>query len=304
MARALVVGGNGFIGAHIVDQLARDGWEVEAFDRFSSGPRYTAEGVRQVVGTFSSGDEMRQAITGQDLVVHCLSATTPSKTLGGPQADIEANLLPTLHMLGQCVATSVGRVIFVSSGGTVYGSVDRAAHEDDALLPISPYGIGKAAIERYLAYYGIEHDMSSVVLRVANPYGLRTDRSLPGFGLVSALLRAAQSGGTITQLGDGSMVRDYIHIDDLTHMVGAIVADPMFSGAVNLGSGSGTSVATIIDTVRSVTGAELPVESRPVPPSFVEHIVLDTARFAERFGTPRLTTLEAGIAQTWEEWRQ
>ncbi|GAB3284769.1 NAD-dependent epimerase/dehydratase family protein [Microbacterium lacusdiani] len=304
MARALVVGGNGFIGAHLVDQLARDGWDVEAFDRFSSGPRYTARNVRQVVGTFSSGDEIRHAITGQDLVVHSLSATTPAKTLGGPQADVEANLLPTLHMLGQCVATGVGRVIFVSSGGTVYGSVDRAAHEEDALLPISPYGIGKAAIERYLAYYGVEHGLSSVVLRVANPYGLRTDRSLPGFGLVSALLRAAEAGSSVMQLGDGTMVRDYIHIDDLTRMVAAIVADREFTGAVNIGSGGGATVAAIIDTVRKVTGAELPVESRPVPPSFVEHIVLDLGRYVERFGTPELATLEAGIAQTWKDWRQ
>ncbi len=303
MARALVVGGNGFLGAHLVDALVADGWQVDVFDRFSTAPRYRSTSARAHRGTFSVGDEIRQAVDGHDLIVHALSGTTPSNSLGGPQADLQANVVPTLDMLGEAVRTGVGRVLFISSGGTVYGSAQGAVPEDAPLMPISPYGIGKVATEHYLRYFEIEHGLRSASLRVANPYGLRADGTLPEFGLVSALLRAAATDGRVTRLGDGSMVRDYLHVDDVIAQARPVIADPSFSGALNIGSGAGRSVQEIIDLVRATTGAALPVDEREVPASFVDHIVLDTTRFAERFGTVSQVPLREGIERTWREWR-
>ncbi|SFS14170.1 UDP-glucose 4-epimerase [Agrococcus baldri] len=304
MGRALVVGGNGFLGAHLVDALAADGWQVDVFDRFSTAPRYRASAPRALRGTFSAGDAIREAVAGHDLIIHALSATTPAQGLGGPQADVQANLLPTLDLLGEAVRTGVGRVLFISSGGTVYGSAEGAVPEDAPLLPISPYGIGKVAIEHYLHYFAIEHGLPSAVLRVANPYGLRADATLPEFGLVSALLRAAAADGRATRLGDGSMVRDYLHVDDVVAQVRAVVADPAFSGPLNIGSGVGRSVQQIIEQVRATTGAALPVDERPAPASFVEHIVLDTSRFATTFGQLLAVPLAEGIERTWRDWRR
>ncbi len=304
MGRALVVGGNGFLGAHLVDALVADGWRVDVFDRFTTGPRYRSTSPRVLRGTFSAGDEIRRAVDGHDLIVHALSGTTPSNSLGGPQADLQANVSPTLDMLGEAVRTGVGRVLFISSGGTVYGSAQGAVPEDAPLLPISPYGIGKVAIEHYLRYFSIEHGLRSAALRVANPYGLRADATLPGFGLVSALLRAAAADGRANRLGDGSMVRDYLHVDDVIEQMRHVIADVSFSGPVNIGSGSGRSVQEIIDVVRATTGASLPVDEHEVPASFVDHIVLDTARFAEHFGTLPQLPLREGIERTWREWRR
>lgn len=304
VARALVVGGNGFLGAHLVDALIGDGWEVDVFDRFSSAPRYRSASPRALRGTFSAGDEIRRAVDGHDLVVHALSATNPSNSLGGPQADLQANVLPTLDLLGEAVRTGVGRVLFISSGGTVYGSAEGPVSEDAPLLPISPYGIGKVAIERYLQHFAIEYGLSSAVLRVANPYGLRADGTLPAFGLVSALLRAAAADERVTQLGDGSMVRDYLHVADVVAMIERVVADASFTGSLNVGSGGGHSVGEIIELVREATGVALPVDERPVPPSFVQRIVLDTARFRDRFGAVPMTPLAAGLERTWRDWRR
>lgn len=304
VARALVVGGNGFLGAHLVDALDDDGWEVDVFDRFSSAPRYRAAAPRALRGTFSAGDEIRRAVDGHDLVVHALSATNPSNSLGGPQADLQANVLPTLDLLGEAVRTGVGRVLFISSGGTVYGSAEGAVREDAPLLPISAYGIGKVAIEHYLRFFAIEQGLPSAVLRVANPYGLRADGTLPGFGLVSALLRAADADGPVTRLGDGSMVRDYLHVDDVIAQVRRVIADTSFSGPLNVGSGTGRSVQEIIELVRDATGAALPVEEREAPASFVEHIVLDTARFRDRFGDLAHVGLREGIERTWRDWQR
>lgn len=304
MGRALVVGGNGFLGAHLVDALVADGWQVDVFDRFSTSPRYRSAAPRALQGTFSVGDAIREAVAGHDLVVHALSATTPAQGLGGPQADVQANVMPTLDLLGEAVRTGVGRVLFISSGGTVYGSTAAAVPEDAPLLPISPYGIGKVAIEHYLRHFAIEHGLSSAVLRVANPYGLRADGTLPEFGLVSALLRAAAVGGRATRLGDGSMVRDYLHVDDVVAQVRAVIADDAFTGPLNIGSGVGRSVQEIIEHVRAATGAALPVDERPAPASFVERIVLDTSRFADRFGALPGVPLDVGIARTWHDWRR
>lgn len=304
MSRALVVGGNGFLGAHLVDMLADAGWEVDVFDRFSTPPRYRAGSPRALPGTFSAGDEIRRAVDGHELVVHALSATTPSKGLGGPQADLQANVLPTLDLLGEAVRTEVGRVLFISSGGTVYGSSADSASERSPLLPISPYGIGKVAIEHSLQHFALEHGLSSAVLRVANPYGLRADGTLPQFGLIGALLRAAAADGRVTQLGDGSMVRDYLHVDDVVAMASRVIADTAWSGPINVGSGRGRSVREIVELVRGVTGAALPVDERPVPASFVQRIVLDTASFRERFGEVATVPLREGIARTWRDWRR
>ncbi len=302
--RALVVGGNGFIGAALVDSLAQMGWSLDVFDRFSAPPRYAATNVRETRGIVSIGDQLRSVVDGQDLVVHCISATDPSKLIGGPQAEVMANLLPALDLLSECVRTGVRRVAFVSSGGTVYGDSAHPAKETDPLLPISPYGIGKVAVEHYLEYYRVEHGLESVVLRVANPYGLRSDGSLPAFGIVSALLRAVRSGGEANQIGDGTMVRDYIHIADAVEMISRVVVDEGLSGPVNIGSGVGTQVRDVIETVRRVTGAELPVRVRDAPASFVKGIVLDVSRHRERYGSTDARTLDVGIADTWQRWGQ
>lgn len=304
MSRALVVGGNGFLGAHVVDMLAADGWDVDAFDRFSSPPRWRSASPRALPGTFSAGDEIRRAVDGHDLVVHALSATTPSSSLGGPQADLQANVLPTLDLLGEAVRTRVSRILFISSGGTVYGEASGAVSEEHPLLPISAYGIGKVTIEHYLRHFAVEHGLASAVLRVANPYGLRTDGSLPRSGLVSALLLAAAAGEGAMQLGDGSMVRDYLHVDDVVAMARRVAADDAFEGPVNIGSGEGHTVQDIIEIVRDVTGAELPVVSRTAPRTFVHRIVLETERFRERFGAMAGTPLREGVERTWRGWRR
>lgn len=297
--KSVVLGGNGFLGSALVDHLASLGHEVTAFDRYSAGsPRFGAQ-ARILRGDMLNTSDLEEAVKGQDFVFHFLSTTTPATVEHEPRVDIHTNVSATLDLLDAAVSAGVQRVYFASSGGSVYGDQGLASYsETDRTLPISPYGIGKISIEHYLRYYEVEHGLSSVVLRLSNPYG-------PGQhptrrqGLIPIALGRVHQGLPVTIMGEGTMTRDYAYISDIIGMIGRIAqADPQHQ-VYNLGSGKGYSVAEVVECIRTVTGAQVAVQHSESPPTFVEHVVLNIDRYRAEFGEPVLTSLEDGIAATW-----
>ncbi|RLP75988.1 NAD-dependent epimerase/dehydratase family protein [Mycetocola tolaasinivorans] len=305
MARALVVGANGFIGSHLVDALALAGHDVTAFDRFSSqAPTFTQPGVRVFRGEFLSRSDLEEAAAGQDLVFHFLSTTTPATAESDPTLDIRTNIAQTVELLESCVSAGVGHFYFASTGGAIYGAQGKALYgESDRALPISPYGIGKLAIENYLNYFQTRHGLDSTALRISNPYGTRQHPNRRQ-GLIPIALRNIARGESVVQLGDGSMVRDYVYVSDLVAMIVAFIGRETEHSLYNLGSGQGYSVSEILAALARVTGEDFSIEERPKPATFVDSVVLDTSRLRAEFGEPALTSLDVGVAATWAEIKE
>lgn len=305
MANALVVGGNGFIGSHLVDALAEAGHAVTAFDRFSSvAPTFRRTDARPFQGDFLSRADIDEAVRGQDYVFHFLSTTTPMTAENDPTLDVRTNLAQTIELLEACAASGVQHVYFASSGGAIYGIQGKSEYsEEDRAMPISPYAIGKLTIEHYLHYFRAKHGLQSTSFRVSNPYGTR-QRPNRKQGLIPIALRQISLGQPVVRLGDGSMVRDYIFVNDLVRMIVAVVGIPARHDLYNLGSGTGLSVNDVIDSLRRVTGIDFAITERPQPSTFVDRVVLNMSRYRSEFGDFALTPLDDGVRMTWNEIRE
>ncbi|WP_169079662.1 NAD-dependent epimerase/dehydratase family protein [Microcella alkalica] len=305
MADVLVVGGNGFIGSHLVDALDEAGHAVTAFDRFSSGAAtFRSSRAVQLPGDFLSRSDLRTAVAGRDVVFHFLATTSPATAEADPTLDIRTNVTQSVELLSACADAGVGRVVFASTGGAIYGPQQRSGFaETDPALPVSPYGIGKLAIEHYLRYFRVKHGLHSTSLRISNPYGTRQHPNRKQ-GLIPIALRQIARGESVTRYGDGSMVRDYIYVDDLVRMIVPLAeVDPQHE-VYNLGSGRGHSVREVLETIAAVTGRDVPVREIPTPSTFVDRVVLDVSRFDAEFGIRAPTSLEQGIAATWTDMLQ
>lgn len=254
--RCLVLGGRGFIGSHLVTGLLAAGYQVRCFDRphvLPIGEKHLSNARFELVeGDFTSQADLEQALDGCDFCFHLISTTLPKSSNADPLFDVETNLMSTIRLLQQAKKAGVKKVVFVSSGGTVYGvphSVPiKESHETD---PISSYGITKLAIEKYLFLYHELYGLEYAILRLANPYG-EGQRTHASQGAVAVFLGKALLGEQIDIWGDGSVVRDYIYIDDV---VSALLASLVYRGSVrlfNIGSGSGLSLNQVLDSIEHV----------------------------------------------------
>ncbi|MEN0083824.1 MAG: NAD-dependent epimerase/dehydratase family protein [Leifsonia sp.] len=304
MDSAAVIGANGFLGSHLVDALVREGLEVTAFDRFSLPPSFATEPARRITGDFLNRSDLEQAVRGQRYVFHFLSTTTPATAAGDPTLDIRTNVAQTVELLETAAAAGVERVFYASTGGAIYGDQGKSEYsESDRALPVSPYGIGKLTIEHYLEFFRRTHGLDYTVLRISNPYGTRQHPNRKQ-GLIPIALRRIAQGEPVLQFGDGSMVRDYIYVEDLVRMILPLVRTQGRHRLYNMGSGIGSSVAEILQTLRQVTGVDFAVDVQPSPPTFVDRVVLDTARYEDEFGAlADQVGLYAGIERTYEEIR-
>ena len=302
MARCLIVGANGFLGSRLTDALAEAGHEVTAFDRFSRGTRsFTSGGVAVIAGDFLSTADLAAAVEGQQIVFHFLSTTTPATADGDPTLDLRTNVSQSVELLALCAKARVRRLFYASSGGAIYGPQSRPVYSETApLTPLSPYGIGKLTVERYLDYYAATEGLASVSLRISNPYGANANPSKRQ-GIIPITLNRIRRGEPVVQVGDGSMVRDYIHVDDLVRRVLRMVEVEPRERAYNLGSGRGHSVREVFEAVRQVVDRDFAVQVLPKPATFVDHVVLDVHRFAEEFGPDDDLSLAEGIARTWAQ---
>jgi UDP-glucose 4-epimerase len=302
VARCLVVGGNGFIGSHVVDALEAQGHEVTVFDRHRVGPsRFAGRSVRVVHGDFLNAADVRRALTGQEVVLHLLSMTDPATAEGDPTIDIRTNITSSVQLFSACVDAGVSHVYFASSGGAIYGDQEQQVfRETDVTLPVSPYAIGKQTIESYLRYFRRTHGLESTVFRISNPYGPRQN-PLKRQGVIPIFLRRIATGAPLTVFGDGSMVRDYLFVGDLAQMICEVVSSGARHDLYNVGSGVGTSLSELIETIRQVVDRPVEVEHLPRPATFVDHVVLSVDRFRSEFTSRATTGLTDGIRMTWEE---
>jgi UDP-glucose 4-epimerase len=304
MANCLVLGADGFIGSHVAEALADAGHQVRAFDRLKlPAPHNLPTGhpnIELYPGDFLNRYDLHLALEDIQYVFHFVSTTNPAASAKDPLIDVDTNIRMSVVLMQLCVERNVKQLIFPSTGGAIYGQdLPRPLRETDRTEPVSPYGIGKLAIEGYLRYFRQSHGLDSLVLRMSNAYGERQN-VVGSQGVIPICLNLIEQGLPIKVFGDGTMVRDYIYISDLAQMVVQAFDKPHQYDTYNVGSGEGVTVNELIDSFRQVTGRDVKVEYLPARPTDVQHVVLDTARYTKDFGRPpQLMSLAQGLEETW-----
>jgi UDP-glucose 4-epimerase len=279
ITRALVTGGAGFIGSHIVDELVARGIETYVIDNLSTG---TLDNLAQHRGNsllhFMAGDawevETLLQDTNIDVVFHEAAIASVPKSVSHPMLVHDVNVNMTLQLLNYCVKAGVKRFIFASSAA-VYGVLEGKAAEDMACRPNSPYGAGKLAIENYLHAYGRTYGLETVMLRYFNVYG-RRQRYSDYSGVITIFVNKLLEGERPVIFGDGLQVRDFVHADDIVQanmlaMESANAVGEMF----NVASGRATSILELASIVKELMGA-----------TDIEH----------QFALPRLGDMKLGLA--------
>jgi len=296
--RVLVLGGNGFIGAHLVEALAEAGARVRVLDRAGSLPPALVDGVDYRYGNFSDIATVAESLADMELVVHLISTTVPGTANLDPIADIDGNLVGSVRLFQQMREVGVPKLLFLSSGGTVYGNTSAMPiPEEHARSPLSSYGIVKVAIENYIGMYATLFGLDALVLRVSNPYGPRQSH-LGVQGVIPTFFNRILSGDKIKIWGDGASLRDYLYISDLvSFIVGAIQRD--LGGVFNVGSGQGVSVTGILSLVADISGITPVVEHLPARGFDVKNVVLDIAKAQQAFGWSPQIPLRQGCETYW-----
>lgn len=296
--RCLIIGGGGFMGEAITrGLLAAGAASVRVHDLPDrAGVIAALPDVEFIGGDYLDLGVHDALFADTDVVVYLSSDSHPSASMEDPERDARNNILPALRMMESCRHHGVRRVLFASSGGTIYGDANEPVDERHVKHPLSAYGVHKLAIEHYLELYHLQHGLGTYSLRVANAYG---PGQLKGtvIGAVAAFLRKILAGETIEIWGDGEIVRDYVWIDDIVSafVVFALSGEDHPSGNYNVGSGSGHSLNEVIAQISDITGQTARVDYLPPRGFDVPHIVLDAGKLTQETGWQARTTLAEGI---------
>ena len=296
---SLVLGGSGFIGSHLVDLLLAQGSRVKSFDRpptlLDAATVRDRENLMLLPGDFTSSADVSDAIEGCDYCFHLISTTLPKSSNSDPLYDVESNLLPSIRLMAHAVKAKLKKLIFVSSGGTVYG-VPREIPlvESHPTQPICSYGITKLAIEKYLSLYRHLHGLEYSVLRLSNPYGPR-QRTESSQGAVAVFLGKALRNEPIEIWGDGSVVRDYIYVSDVVRAIASAALSTASETTFNIGSGRGVSLNEILDAMESLLGAPIRRSYSAPRPFDVPVNVLDISLARSKLGWSPSIAFEVGL---------
>ena len=294
----LVIGGGGFVGRALVSQLVARGRRIHVLGRrevTGLSPQVSVHG-----GGLENEDALRRLLPDCATVFHLACTTTPSVSAALPMLEMVENIAPTLRFLSVLQDFPDTHLIFMSSGGTLYGNVGfRSAVEDDPINPQSFHGAGKAALEAFLRAHAVRSGSPLTILRPSNLYG--PGQSLrEGFGVVRAMLERARSGMPLEIWGDGEAVRDFIYIDDMVEICARFSELKNDRGTYNAGSGKGYSLNQLRSVVETATGRSLRVNYGPRRAVDVQHVELDTTRLRERLRWTPQVSLEHGVGATWE----
>jgi UDP-glucose 4-epimerase len=300
--RILVLGGSGFLGSHIVDKFLAEKHDVAVYDLYPERFRRSPAGITFYTGDFGNVGALDELIaTGFDAVIHCVSTTTPKSSNESPEFDIQSNVIGTLYLLDICVKHKVGKLVFMSSGGTVYGDIGNKdmVDESHAVRPMCSYGVSKLTIEHYLDVYRHLRGLDYVALRLSNPYGERQS-PLRALGALTVFLHRSLKRQGVEVWGDGSVTRDFIYVGDVANAVYLATVNPV-SGVFNVGTGTGLSLREILVEISNVVGRAPSVTWLASRSFDVPRIVLDATKLKNATKWSCLTSLQDGVSST-AEW--
>ena len=294
----LVIGGNGFIGSHLIDYLVENNHSVRVFDHGHEKFRSPNPKIDYRIGEIGDVAYLYEAMLNIDVVFHLASGSVPSSSNLDIEIDITKNVFPTISILNNMVKLRIKKIIYFSSGGAVYGEVnDLPIKESNALNPISSYGITKLTIESYIKLYSRNHSIEYLIIRPSNPYGPRQGHFLAQ-GVISTFLRKINKNDSLTIYGDGENKKDYIFVEDLVKYVYSLFSKSK-TGIYNVGSGNGVSINDIIGIIQEITQENCKIEFVESKNYDVKDFALDISKVKNETEKDYNTDIKKGIEKTW-----
>lgn len=296
----LIIGAGGFVGRHLARAFALRDQPVIAASRAAFAP--DLPGIEVQAGKLSQPQDFEPLLARSRLVVHLASASTPGSTAAQPLLELEQNLRPTLALLQAMQGHTATPLLYVSSGGTLYGRHDELRADESAQVsPRSYHGAGKIAAEHFATAWCAQFSASATIIRPSNLYGPgQTERA--GFGVIPTAFAKILRGETLHVWGDGSAVRDYLYIDDFMQLCLAVANAPPQGGAriVNACSGASVSLNALLSAIESVSGRHLERTYDPSRAVDVMRVNMDASLAHERYAWTPQTPLLEGLGRTWE----
>jgi UDP-glucose 4-epimerase len=293
--RAVVTGGAGFIGSHVVEALLARGDEVHVLDNLSKGKRErVAAGAELHVGDIRDPDAVFEVVR-PEAVFHLAAQADVRLSVEHPEADADVNVLGTVRIL-EAARRHGAKVVFSSTGGAIYGECTGPVTESAERQPLAPYGTSKLCGEEYLATWNRLHGTKHVSLRFANVYGPRQEPHGEA-GVVAIFMGLLHDGGTPRIYGDGSQTRDYVFVEDVVNaMLAALESD---GGVFNVGTGVETSVLELHDAIQRASGVTREAAFAEARLGELQRSVLDISLADRALGWRPAHSLDQGLARTW-----
>lgn len=305
----VIVGGNGFIGSACCKLFYEAGHVVTNVTRTPFNASVEDTPINYIECNYDNLHELGDIYSAANVIIHAAHDTTPSSSASQGSIEINANLLPTLKLLDFLEKESKATLIYLSSGGAVYGSHLKSPFtETSPIFPFSYYGAGKAAIEHFITSYSHQSGNRSIVLRPTNAYG-------PGqlgrhnFGLVPALMKAGALNRTFELWGDGHNTRDYIYVDDIARLclLTAEFTESMrmeSTSIFNVSAGSSLSIWEMIHMIEETIGKKIDVRAQKARKVDIKSVAVDSTKAREQFGWQPAIDIHEGLQRTWQWYKQ
>jgi UDP-glucose 4-epimerase len=294
--RAIVTGGAGFIGSHVVEALLARGDQVDVLDDLSSGkPDNLVDGAPLHQGDVRRDTDSAFAKVRPEVCFHLAAQIDVRVSVERPDFDADVNAIGTLHVL-EAARRHGTKLVFSSTGGAIYGECEGPATEDHPRLPLAPYGVSKLCAEEYIAMYNRLHGSTHVALRYGNVFGPRQDPHGEA-GVVAIFMNALRDGRTPRIFGDGTQTRDYVFVTDV--VAATLAAAGHDGGVFNVGTGVETSVLDLYERIRRAAGSDREPEFADPRPGELQRSVLDPSLAKRELGWQPQHSLDAGLAETW-----
>jgi UDP-glucose 4-epimerase len=297
--RILLTGGAGFIGSHVAGRLLERSHEVAVVDDLSTGKRGNVPDGAEFYET-----DIRDGCThifeefAPEALCHQAAQMDVRRSVREPDFDAEVNVLGTVRLLQNCMRHGVGKVVFASTGGAVYGEQEAfPATEDHLQYPVSPYGVSKLAGERYLHFFHVQYGLPYASLRYSNVYGPRQDPHGEA-GVVAIFCGNMAEGKPSTINGSGEQTRDYVYVDDVARANVLALEEEPLPGAYNIGTGLETSVNRLYGMLQDISGKNLPPRNGPGKPGEQLRSCVDPSRAGRVFGWRPEVSLADGLRET------
>ena len=299
--KCILFGGAGFIGKNLALSLEAQGYDITIYDLYIK-EAFSSEDLQKfkiIENDFFKDDNLEKSITGNDVVVHLISSVNPAKSMIEPSKCYNNDLVKTIELLDVARKNNINKVVFISSGGTVYGNYRANSYSEDMPNnPINHYGIMKLAIEKIMLMYNQLYNMNNVILRVSNPYG-KGQNPNNNLGAISVFTQKILNGNTIEIYGDGEIVRDYIYIDDVVNAIEKAINYKVSSDVMpifNVGSGIGTTLNQLLRYISSMLDKEYKVEYVKSRGIDVHRSVLNMEKSKSELGVEIKHSIKEGIA--------
>lgn len=299
--KTLVTGGAGFIGSNLTDRLVAEGHEVRVVDDLSTGKESNLAGALktgqcQFVQMSVTDNAFADLVEDIEVLYHLAAQADVRVSVANPVFDVDVNVLGSVNVFEAAVNGGVRRVVFASSGGTIYGEPEILPVDESApQKPLNPYGVAKKAAGDYLYYYEKVRGIEGVALALANIYGPRQDPHGEA-GVVSIFAGVINEGKAPVIYGDGSQTRDFVFVDDVVDAF--LLAAGRGGGLVNIGTGRETSVNELYAEIAKAMGSDAKPEYGPARTGELSHIALDASLAQRELGWSPKTSLPEGLEKT------